>query len=136
RPVIMFPMKQPHRPVKLIDNLAASPLFAGTLVMNDRRLRIVINDPACLLQPVAPVDILPIHEKLFIQTPNLINRLSPNNHERPNVTVDFRGFVGMQMPQMILIELRMIRKPLRKTRNIIERSTRGRKTTTAGFVQS
>ena len=88
--------------------------------MDDRGPRIIVNSPSRLLDAIAPVDIFPIHKERLVQPANLLNRLAAYQHERTDQTVHRILDVRIQIPQLILVKLRLVRKQLAEPKSIIE----------------
>src|SRR5436190_24374071 len=63
-------------------------LAAGcSLDVQHRYLWVIQDFPPGLLDPICPINILPIHPECFVEQTNCFNGLAPYHHERANYTV-------------------------------------------------
>jgi hypothetical protein len=62
----MLLMEQHHGAMKFINDFERLPPAAGTFVMNDLSVGIIMNAPPCLLYSITPINIFAIHKKILI----------------------------------------------------------------------
>src|SRR5260221_1223465 len=100
----MLPDEHAHRLVKEFHFVDVGSPRTLAFVMDDLRRRSIVNLPARLLDTITPIEVLAIHEKLFIQAPYTLQYFPPEYHKRAADRIDFIRLVGIEIFHVVFAE--------------------------------
>jgi len=103
--------------------------------MQNRRARIIIGVPSFLFNPQRQIQIFAVHKKRFVQKARLLQRRSPHQHRRADDGIHLRGFVFIQIREIVLTKTLRARKQFGKPQHAIERHLRRGKTAATREVE-
>ena len=131
----MLPDEQMHGVIERPNLVQVASLCALSFVMNDLcRVHVIVLPPR-LLNAVTPIEVLAVHEEIFVQSTHLFVRFPPHHHERTAYRVKFVRFVRVEIRQVVFSEEPGTREEGTQTRHLGERRPRPRETPPAGKLK-
>src|SRR5207244_11580322 len=92
---VMRPVKDPHGSVELAEHDSCLARAGHAFEMENDGIRHVIDSPSSRLEPVAEVEVLAVHEKVFIEESDRFQGYPGEAHGRGRPGVDLTRSAGV-----------------------------------------